>query len=76
MYESPHGSAGGPPPFSPQPPPPVYNGLGSQYDPTLGFAPVCEISVLTSTTSPAVSALDALTLAASHAAAALLSTVT
>lgn len=71
-YGSPYG---GPTPFSPQYPPPAHNGLNSPYfyDPASGFAPVREISVLTSTVSPAESALDALAPSAFHAAAAVLS---
>jgi hypothetical protein len=37
-----YGSAGGPPPFAPQYPPPAHNGLNSPYvyDPSSGFAQV------------------------------------
>ena len=72
----PYGSPGGPPPFSPQYPPPTHNGLNSPYfyDPTTGFAPVRDISVLTSDFSDAP--LDALALAAFYVTAAVLSATT
>jgi len=41
-YGSPYNGAGGPPPFSPQYPPPTHNGVNYpyNYDPSSGFAPV------------------------------------
>ena len=75
----PYGSPGGPPPFSPQYPPPAHNGLNSPYfyDPATGFAPVRHISVLTSDFLSCIRPfLDALTLAAFYGAAAVLSATT
>jgi hypothetical protein len=42
MYGSPYNTAGGPPPFVPQYPPPAHNGVDSPYvyNPSSGFAPV------------------------------------